>query len=217
MNKVKKNLVAVYGTLRKGFGNYSTYLDNDGVKYLGEDLTKKEYTMYSINSGFPGVVHKGKTAITIEVFEILEPSIISSLDALEGYPRMYVKEKINTKYGKATIYIWNYETNIYPTIVSGDWNNPYNEERVINDEQDIEDLAEEVVEEQPIINRIHASARSRDRRWNTEDRISSEQDTPIGVTSWIINNVITPNEVSNEVDIENLNLSGGIENEQEEL
>ena len=56
--------IAVYGTLKMGFGNHRLI---QNCRYLGED-TLKNFDMYSLG-GFPGVIH-GKGEIKVEVYEL---------------------------------------------------------------------------------------------------------------------------------------------------
>lgn len=119
----KKILVAVYGTLRRGFGNYMHYLSKE--KYIGQYETDPIYTMYSLGA-FPGVVKNGQTSIVMEVFEI-DTNKLASLDGLEGYRgmgrnNMYNREKIKTPYGDAFTYIYNNKhTDGLEEVESGDW------------------------------------------------------------------------------------------------
>jgi gamma-glutamylcyclotransferase (GGCT)/AIG2-like uncharacterized protein YtfP len=116
---------AVYGTLRKGFGN-NRLLQNS--IYLGECKSSPNYKMYSLG-GFPGVTKEGNNAITLEVFEVNSELIESNLDMLEGYHKdtpqynLYNKEKIHTPFGEAFIYIFADKERLqnYPEVKSGDW------------------------------------------------------------------------------------------------
>jgi len=118
-------LYAVYGTLRKGLGNYKRYLDNDDCKYLGTQKLRIPYKMVSLG-GFPGLVWTNPyhSQITIEVFNVTSPDIEKQLDMLEGYPDFYEKTTINTQWGEATIYYLHSERYAnYPVVESGDWVN----------------------------------------------------------------------------------------------
>ena len=116
----KPALYAVYGTLRKGFGNYSRHLDNEFSTYLGTERTKPEYTMVSLG-GFPGVILGGNQSITIEVFEVNSPRVEKGLDYLEGYPSFYGKTTIETKWGVANMYILDESYLTRSRVPSGDW------------------------------------------------------------------------------------------------
>lgn len=75
----------VYGTLRPGHGNYSWALQ--GKTVFEEDGFLCSATMYS-NGGFPYVFDedgaKGVVGTVIHVSEQMYPSIMDSLDSLEG-------------------------------------------------------------------------------------------------------------------------------------
>lgn len=117
----KSNLYAVYGTLRRGFGNYQRLLDNEHCEFLGEQLTSPEFKMVSLG-GFPGVIPGGKQKVTIEVFRVNNPKVEEHLDWLEGYPSFYQKMEVQTEWGKANMYILSEEKYGDRSIVeSGDW------------------------------------------------------------------------------------------------
>lgn len=92
-------LVFVYGTLMSG--EYNNTLMS-GSTMLGTYTTPPEYTMVDLGS-FPGVVKGGTTAITGEVWEVEDLTI---LDSLEGHPDFYCREIIDTDFGQAWMYIW---------------------------------------------------------------------------------------------------------------
>lgn len=123
--KNNKILVAVYGTLRQGQGNWRWYLDNNESKFLGTFRTEPKFEMYSLG-GFPAVKEKGDSQITVEVFEVT-PSVKKGLDGLEGYHgeghhNMYDVTNLKTPYGTAVMYVMNNRE--FPSdrkIVSGDW------------------------------------------------------------------------------------------------
>ena len=102
-------LVFTYGTLKKGFHNH--YLLEDS-KFIGEAVTKNKYGLYpSVCGSFPFAL-KSKNDIEIigEVYDV-DNYTLARLDALEGYPVLYLKEEIevvlNDKIIKALIYFKN--------------------------------------------------------------------------------------------------------------
>ena len=111
-------LVAVYGSLREGFGNHRV-LGNSKLKST-ERLTGG-FTMLHLG-GFPGVVLEGDSDITVEVYEVTDEHTFQDLDMLEGYPSFYDRTRVETTAGMAWLYFlpckdeW---TNTY--IPSGDW------------------------------------------------------------------------------------------------
>src|SRR6478735_4964114 len=94
----KAPLYAVYGTLRKGFGNYKRILEGTDSEMLGTTVLMLPYKMVSLG-GFPGLVPTDWAhthQITIEVFRINNRAIEEQLDLLEGYPNFYEKAVIET-------------------------------------------------------------------------------------------------------------------------
>jgi gamma-glutamylcyclotransferase (GGCT)/AIG2-like uncharacterized protein YtfP len=111
------NLVAVYGSLREGFGNHALL---EGSSKLSEEVTDSNYTMLDLGA-FPGVLLEGETPITIEVYEVDEPTF-QRLDMLEGYPSFYDRIQIDTSVGKAWMYFLDRSDNYSNSYVpSGDW------------------------------------------------------------------------------------------------
>lgn len=124
MEKSKKPiLVAVYGSLRKGLHNHDVL----GTSTLvGEFDTEPIYDMFSCGGSYPGLRLNGSTSIKVEVYEVSE-AIDKRVERLEGYTKgsedtnHYNKIMINTPFGEAGIYIYNYATGRMPKVESGDW------------------------------------------------------------------------------------------------
>jgi gamma-glutamylcyclotransferase (GGCT)/AIG2-like uncharacterized protein YtfP len=132
-------LMAVYGTLREGFGNWRHYLDNEHCQLLGVMKTEPIFTMISLG-GFPGILENGKTAMTVEIFRVNSTEVERGLDRLEGYPSFYNKTTIETPWGIANMYILNAgdRYNDGRSIVeSGDWKE-YCQERYKSHNQKVE-------------------------------------------------------------------------------
>lgn len=87
-------LIGVYGTLKRGFR--ADYLLKHG-KFLISGFFKIPFKMYDTGS-FPVLVkdvNNHKHNIFLEIFEINDPSIITSLDMYEGYPSLFVKSVVD--------------------------------------------------------------------------------------------------------------------------
>jgi len=86
-------LVAVYGTLKKGYNNH--HVLGKEYNYLGYGNTQGKYDMK--DAGFPAIVknEEGKP-VQVEVYEIPEDRL-KQLDRLEGVPYMYTREKETIK------------------------------------------------------------------------------------------------------------------------
>ena len=85
--------VAVYGTLRKGQGNYERIL-KDNSRFLGTAYTGAPYRMFCV--GFP-VVMSGTEAepglpVEVELYEVSRKTL-RRLDRLEGNGRMYQRSR----------------------------------------------------------------------------------------------------------------------------
>lgn len=111
-------LVAVYGSLKQGFGNHRLL---EGSKLLGHTETRPEWTMYNLGA-FPALMKGGNTQIFIEVYEVSDETF-EDLDCLEGYPKFYTREVIDTKYGDAWIYFIDgcSRTSMSPIVEHGVW------------------------------------------------------------------------------------------------
>jgi gamma-glutamylcyclotransferase (GGCT)/AIG2-like uncharacterized protein YtfP len=108
--------VAVYGSLRKGFGNHRLVEDST---YLGTDYTYPEFTMYSMG-GFPYVMHEGNTSMVVELYDV-DDNVMARLDRLEGYPTFYDRKQIPTSQGDAWIYFMHTAYRGTEEVESGDW------------------------------------------------------------------------------------------------
>lgn len=105
------NLVAVYGSLRKGLGNHRLLQDLEPVSVE----TLSGFDMYSMGS-FPCVYH-GDGDITVEVYEVSKERLLGPLDSLEGHPGFYRREPVETSQGLAWLYV----------MVSGQYKIPANQ------------------------------------------------------------------------------------------
>ena len=90
--------VAVYGTLRKGKGNWEHFLKDS--KHVGV-YTVHGFELYC--NGFYPYAVPGDGEITIDLFEI-DVETLRHLDHLEGYPAHYNRKKINVGNVEAWIY-----------------------------------------------------------------------------------------------------------------
>lgn len=98
--------VAVYGSLRKGFGNHGRL---QGSTLIGTTQTTEKFSMYSLG-GFPMVQLEGAkvSPITVEIYECNDDAL-RSLDQLEGYRgpghnNFYERDEVETGLGTALIY-----------------------------------------------------------------------------------------------------------------
>lgn len=122
MSKNKKR-VAVYGSLRKGLGNYARHLSS--ATHLGDFQTTPVFDMYSLG-GYPGLKLKGSTPIYMEVYEV-DDKELDGINMLEGYDPnsdhndFYNRVVISTPYGEAYTYIYQGDIKNNIKVESGDW------------------------------------------------------------------------------------------------
>ena len=104
-NVLEDNLVAVYGTLKKGYSNYYSFLTS--AKYVAKGTTKDKYPL--IISGLPYLIEdigKGHN-VSVDVFKVSD-SKLKDLDRLEGHPNWYCRKQIDIVVGKKTLSCWIY-------------------------------------------------------------------------------------------------------------
>jgi len=93
-NVLQDNLVAVYGTLKKGHGNYYRYLTDS--KFVGSGKTKDKYPL--LIQGLPYLLDNKDTGhnVHVDVFKVSN-TVLGKLDALEGHPKWYCRKQIPIK------------------------------------------------------------------------------------------------------------------------
>jgi len=84
-------LVAVYGTLKRGYGNHMLLADS---VFIGDGYTEDKYPLVVRGSGLPFLVDMKGTGkrVKVEVYLVDEPTL-NRLDMLEGHPEWYKREK----------------------------------------------------------------------------------------------------------------------------
>ncbi|WP_117235809.1 gamma-glutamylcyclotransferase family protein [Vibrio maerlii] len=109
------HIVFVYGTLRQGESNHHYLRESE---YLGRFETTSDYALYDLGE-YPGLI-KGHQTVVGEVYRITA-EVLNQLDILEDIPNEYRREKIDTPYGSAWIYLYQQSIQHDEEIVSGDW------------------------------------------------------------------------------------------------
>jgi gamma-glutamylaminecyclotransferase len=104
-NVLEDNVIAVYGTLKKGFNNYYNYLSSS--KHLGSGKTKDKYPL--IIQGLPYLIDKKGVGhnVEVDVFKVSD-AVLDSLDRLEGHPNWYRRKQIEVNVKGRTICCWVY-------------------------------------------------------------------------------------------------------------
>lgn len=119
-----KELVAVYGSLKRGYGNHRV-MEMARGKYKGVGVTQKDEFIMD-GHGYPYIVrapkNKMRRRVLVEVYEVPKDGLIHHLDVLEGHPHFYKreKEKIRMENGEvldAWIYIYNGDINPNPELI----------------------------------------------------------------------------------------------------
>ncbi len=115
--KVKpfRELLFVYGSLKKGFDNHS--LISHHAKRLGKALTIKKFGMYEDSFGnYPYLINAPFYRIHGELYEIPREDLLEKIDAFEGAPDYYQREKIlvKTHHGVQRAYVYIQATSSIP-------------------------------------------------------------------------------------------------------
>ena len=104
-NVIEDNVIAVYGTLKKGYSNYWHYLSSSN--YIGKGKTLNKYPL--LIKGLPYLideVDKGHN-VEVDVFGVSDARL-KELDRLEGHPNWYCRRQIPIKVNNRTITCWVY-------------------------------------------------------------------------------------------------------------
>lgn len=114
-------LVAVYGTLKQGFGNHVVL--GDAAEFMGEEKLSN-WAMYSYGH-FPFIVPTNDCDDTVHV-EVYAIPNLKRTDRLEGYDNgyqgFYDRKKVETTFGDAWIYFFpEMPDSSYPRVESGVW------------------------------------------------------------------------------------------------
>lgn len=124
----------VYGTLKRGYGNYDRILKNTS-QFIGTATTLQKYDM--LDSGFPVIMpNENGYPVKGEVFLVTQIPVLEDLDRLEGEGSMYDRKEISVEVtqpdGKAVelqvqVYIgcpaWQRRrrTNLFWLSADGEW------------------------------------------------------------------------------------------------
>lgn len=129
----RKLPVFVYGTLRKGHGNYRNYLLGKTAHEAKALFTGK---MFSVHGSFPALLIGGEKIVGELMY--IKPEnfdrVLQNLDRLEGFrpqdPQhsMYVRREARVynetdgTFVDAYVYYWNSSYKGFKHVTSGDWN-----------------------------------------------------------------------------------------------
>jgi len=110
-NVLQLNVVAVYGTLKKGGGNHRLLY---GQRFVGAGTTRDKHPL--VISGLPYLLERGNGKqghhVEVEVYKVND-STFAALDSLEGHPTFYKRKQISIKLNRKPL------ANCIPSKVSG--------------------------------------------------------------------------------------------------
>ncbi|NBC47860.1 MAG: gamma-glutamylcyclotransferase [Gammaproteobacteria bacterium] len=111
-----QHLVFVYGTLLAGEVNHYLLA---GAERLGSHRTEPRFTLIQLGA-YPGLITGGHTAVRGEVYRV-DGAGLKALDRLEDYPRLYDRQLIATRFGRAWTYLYRGAVGSRRAIPTGDW------------------------------------------------------------------------------------------------
>ena len=112
----RRHRVFVYGTLRRGERNHDLLATQCR---LGACRSAPGFTLFDTGP-YPAATRGGTTALVGEVYAVT-PACFDALDRLEDYPRSYTRERIDTPYGSAWLYLWIRGLAPHWRRLHGDW------------------------------------------------------------------------------------------------
>ncbi len=103
-NVLQDNLVAVYGTLKRGEGNYHLLRS---ARYLGRGKTAEKFPL--VVSGLPYLYKESGKGYNVEVdvFKVSDQRL-ARLDQLESHPHWYKREQVNIVVKGKQLKCWVY-------------------------------------------------------------------------------------------------------------
>ena len=126
MDKEETYLLAVYGSLKFSYFNSPRLKHSE---YVGDIKTAAKYTMLDMG-GYPAILPDGETAIHCEVYKVRRYDFIS-IGRMEMGAGYKIKA-IDTKYGKACLYVFDYPEEVIgcSEVVDGNWKEPKRRRRI---------------------------------------------------------------------------------------
>ena len=104
-NVLEDNLIAVYGTLKKGYSNYHHYLS--ASKFIAKGNTKSKYPL--VISGLPYLIEKSGQGhhVEVDIFKV-SSGVLAQLDRLEGHPDWYRRKQVDVTTKNGVLKCWIY-------------------------------------------------------------------------------------------------------------
>ncbi|WP_404367000.1 gamma-glutamylcyclotransferase [Marinobacter sp.] len=116
-----RDLVAVYGTLKRGNSNHGLISD---ARFLGRDRLKS-IRLYDLGP-WPGAVAGTSSGIDVEVYEVNEQQM-ERMDEIEDYrpgspeSGLFIRRRFSSRYGDAWVYLYQGSTLGRRPIMRGSW------------------------------------------------------------------------------------------------
>ena len=117
-----EHLVAVYGSLKRGYFNHDLL---HGAEFVGEDWLF-DFSLYDLGP-FPAVISHPSEGVLVEVYRITTHQL-HRLDQLEGFDSVepqksfYLRVEVGSSYGPVWVYEYNREVEPHRLIGTGNWN-----------------------------------------------------------------------------------------------
>lgn len=117
----RNNLVAVYGTLKRGYSNHFLLQESE---FLGRDRVHG-LVLYDLGL-FPGARVEGSAEVGVEVFAV-SVETLQLLDELEGYrpeapaSSYFMRTLLPSRFGDVWIYTFNNSVEGLDIVASGFW------------------------------------------------------------------------------------------------
>ncbi|MDG5499915.1 gamma-glutamylcyclotransferase family protein [Marinobacter sp. BGYM27] len=114
-------LVAVYGSLKRGYSNHRFLR---GARFVGHDRLDC-LTLYDLGS-YPGAKLEPSRGVVVELYRVNQAGF-RRLDLLEGYRQsepergLYDRQQLNTRFGPAWVYVYNRPVKGRRRIARGNW------------------------------------------------------------------------------------------------
>jgi len=125
-------LVAVYGTLKRGYGNHMLLANSI---YIADGYTEEPYPLVVHGSGLPFLIDKpgvGKK-VRVEVY-LVDSDTLNTLDALEGHPDWYQRKEKEVLCTGLSSGGFNYHNAILTPWIYMAPDSYYNEDETLYDE-----------------------------------------------------------------------------------
>ena len=93
-------LVFVYGTLKQGYRNHHVLRR---ARFVGNTTTPACFQLFDLGA-YPGAWMPGTVSLQGEVYDV-DTLTLASLDDLEDVPKVYRRERVETEFGTAILYV----------------------------------------------------------------------------------------------------------------